>query len=104
MKLPFRKDKKEDTKKRGGYRKQECQYCHKFYGNLANHIRLKHSKEAEAEEPVKPVELTREKLLGEEDKKPKPTIYYCLDCKAELRKGEKRCWNCGASLVWDGID
>ena len=90
--------------KRGGYKKQECQFCHKFVGNLPNHIRLKHSKEAEAGEPIKPVEITRDALLKDKPKPPEEKIYYCQDCKAELRKGEKKCWNCGVGLIWEGIE
>jgi hypothetical protein len=99
------KDKKEEKApdkkhpKRGNYKQKECPYCHAMVGNLGNHVRLKHPTEAP------PREITKETLV--EGKLPKaedaPT-YYCTTCHAELRKGENPCWNCGATLVWEGIE
>jgi hypothetical protein len=95
---------KQSPRKRGSYKKTECPHCHKYVGNLKNHIMLKHPTEADG----KPLELTREKLLGSEvlpkkDTEITPVIYFCSDCKAEVRKGETNCWNCQATLLWDGI-
>jgi hypothetical protein len=84
---------------------QECPYCHKQFGNLKNHILMKH----QAEQMEQPVELTREDLIGKKPKDTKiltesePTTYICNNCKAELKKGENPCWQCGERLIWDGI-
>jgi len=105
---PKKTDKPEDKKsgKRGHYRQKECPFCHAFVGNLPNHIKGKHPTEAEK---IPPQEITKGQLLGVEPKPPKPkspgdTIYYCTNCKAELRKGETPCWNCGEDLIWEGIE
>jgi hypothetical protein len=92
-------------KKRGQYKQKECPYCHQFVGNLGNHVKMKHP----AETP--PVEVTKEELLGVLPVTPAPpkpaelttTVYFCTDCKAELRKGEENCWHCGAVMNWEGI-
>lgn len=94
----------EKSNKRGHYKRVECPYCHKTVGNLGNHIKQKHPNEVDI--PA----LDKEVLTGQ--KPPSEithlsngkTIYYCEECKAELRKGEKECWNCGTTLVWDGIE
>ncbi len=97
-------------KKRGQYRKKECPYCHNHYGNLENHIKMKHGTEAEADgRHTGSVEMTKDNLIGvktEKPPEPKPEsrVYFCTDCKAELRKGENPCWNCGATLVWEGLE
>lgn len=85
--------------KRGHYKQKECPYCHKYVGNLGNHVKLKHP----LEHP--PEYLTKERLL---DKKRTPqnegVTYACLQCHAEIRKGETSCWNCGKFLNWEGIE
>lgn len=85
--------------KRGSYKQKECPYCHAHVGNLGNHIRLKHP--AAAKEKI---ELTKEDLLAGKAKplSDEPT-YYCIDCKAELRKDENPCWHCGKYLDWTGV-
>jgi len=90
---------KTKAKTRGHYEQKECPYCHKIFGNLGNHINLKHPTEAKP----KP-ELTKETLL----RTPLPSIrltkYFCLNCRAVLRKGEETCWQCGQRLNWEGIE
>lgn len=98
------------TEKRGHYKQKECPYCHIHVGNLGNHINLKHPAERAK---VPPVDLTKQDLLGETKKHPADEtpaevkkanqLYYCQDCKAELRQGEETCWHCGAVLNWEGI-
>lgn len=93
---------------RGAYRKKECPYCHKHFGNLGNHINQLHKTEAEAQgKPAGPAEITKDQLTGKTPAPPPRSvdspIYYCTECKAELRKGENPCWHCGAVLVWEGI-
>lgn len=81
---------------------QECQYCHKFYGNLKNHIAMKHK---DQDQDQGPLELTREDLLRQRQKeKPEKAVYTCNGCGAEVKKGENPCWQCGETLVWDGIE
>jgi hypothetical protein len=93
-------------KKRGQYKQKECPYCHIHVGNLGNHIHMKHP----AESP--PVEITKEEILGikkaetpgqKKATEVTPPTYFCTECKAELRKGEEKCWNCGAVMNWEGI-
>jgi len=101
--------KEEKQKKRGSYRKVECPYCHKFVGNLPNHIRAVNQTEAERDQrpDAKPPELTKETLLGTAPKKPpetpEKTRYYCTHCRAELRYKENPCWYCGETLIWEGL-
>lgn len=94
--------------KRGSYRKKECPYCHKHFGNLGNHINQLHKIEAQAAgHAPPPVEMTINQLTGKEAPTPPRSvdspIYYCTSCRAELRKGENPCWHCGEVLVWEGI-
>lgn len=99
---------KEKEKKRQ-YQKKECPYCHKHFGNLQNHMLMVHPAELEKDGKA-PTGLTKEKLL--EPKPPAPVDppapgaapYYCQNCKAELRKNEAACWNCGITLIWDGVE
>lgn len=98
-----------EKKKRGQYKKQECPYCNKVVGNLANHIRMVHGDEAKREGyQVEKPDITKDDLLGTGSKAdnltPKPPIYYCTNCRAKLRKGENPCWNCGQLLNWEGIE
>lgn len=92
------------------YQQKECPYCKVPVGNLPNHIRLKHSDQAEAEGfTPESTEISKEALLGESKKEthssgPGVTIYYCTDCRAKLRKNENPCWKCGKQLNWQGID
>jgi hypothetical protein len=81
---------------------QECQYCHRQYGNLKNHILMKH----QAEAPGQPLELTKDDLLGKQVKEapPEQVTYTCNSCGAKLRKGESPCWQCHERLIWDGIE
>ena len=75
-----------DRPKRGHYKKQECPYCHKHFGNLENHIKLKHPLESP------PAELTKEDLINPRPVKEKvveSVRYVCVDCHAELRKAGK---------------
>jgi len=89
-------------KRRGKRTPQECQFCHRQYGNLKNHILMKH----QAESGGQPLELTKEDLLGTKEKpaQPEEKIYTCNNCSAKLRKGENPCWQCGERLIWDGIE
>jgi len=82
---------------------QECPYCHKQYGNLKNHVLMKHQAETGKEMPL---ELTKEDLLGSKEKEPpqESKAYTCNNCGAKLRKGENPCWQCGERLIWEGID
>lgn len=94
--------------KRGKYKKQECPYCHNHYGNLQNHINMKHPNESLAKKDEPPA-LTADQVLGKEKVPPAPdkpwdVDYICNDCHAEIRKGETRCWNCGKTLNWEGIE
>ena len=94
------KPKEAKESKRGHYRKVECPFCHSMVGNLGNHVKLKHPAEAQ-QTPV-----TKETLLGQQKPPPSveaPPVYYCVECKAKLRKGENPCWHCGAKLNWEGI-
>jgi len=92
-------------KKRGQYKQKECPFCHVFVGNLGNHVNMKHPGE------TPPLEITKDELLGVKGTTPlpkkatelTPPTYFCTDCKAELRKGEEKCWNCGAVMNWEGI-
>lgn len=86
---------------------QECPYCHKQFGNLKNHIAMKHGAEVQdPEHPPEPLELTREDLLKTKPppEKPEKKLYHCTGCEAEVKKGETPCWNCGRTLLWDGIE
>ena len=100
-------EKQTERKKRGNYAQKECPYCHKFFGNVQNHIKMVHPTEAEAEgRPVDPPPVSKESLLGDpppREPKPEDKIYYCQSCRARLRKGETTCWHCGAVLVWEGL-
>lgn len=92
----------EKKKKRGGYKQKECPYCKAVVGNLPNHITLKHPNEA----ATKAVEITKADIVSGKVKVSPPgekIIYACLNCKAEVRKGEGICWNCGEALNWEGI-
>jgi hypothetical protein len=104
--LKFLEDKvKSEKKKPVHYKQKECPYCKKHVGNLGNHVKMKHP----AETP--PAEITKEELLGGKTTTPAPKktseltplTYFCTDGKAELRKGENPCWNCGAAMNWEGI-
>ena len=95
--------------KRGAYKKKECPYCGKMVGNLGNHVKMAHPREAAA--AVAPPAITKEDLINPGAVKreaPVPTVgdttYYCQDCKAELRKGETECWHCGEKLLWEGVE
>lgn len=100
---------KNDKGKRGSYKQKECPYCHTMVGNLGNHVKMKHQAEAKDTPAPPPAELTKQDLLpGAVPKEKKDSeltspVYYCQDCKAELRKGESECWNCHAVLNWEGI-
>lgn len=87
---------------------QECPYCHKQFGNLKNHIAMKHGAEAQDQDQdqEKPTELTRDDLLKTKPppEKPEKRLYHCTGCGAEVKKDENPCWNCGRQLVWDGIE
>ena len=92
------------TKKRT-HSKKECPYCHNHYGNLQNHIKMKHPTEGDK---TPPPGLTKEQLTGEQPAAPPPPgpgeqQYACSECKAELRKLESPCWNCGQEMAWTGI-
>ncbi len=96
--------------KRGHYQQKECPYCHAMVGNLKNHVSLKHQAEAGEAPPLPaPQELTKDDLVtgsepkAKKDNELKPPVYFCQDCKAELRKGESECWNCRAVLNWEGL-
>jgi hypothetical protein len=96
--------------KRGAYRKKECPFCHKFFGNLGNHINEKHKTPGgQGEAPPPPPEppgMSKDTLLGKGaavKTAPLSPQYYCTSCRAELRKGENPCWNCGETLIWEGI-
>ena len=82
---------------------QECPYCHRLYGNLKNHILMKHQAETGVEMPL---EITKEDLLGPKKKEPpqESKSYTCNNCGAKLRKGESPCWQCGERLIWEGIE
>jgi len=90
---------------RGPYKKKECPYCGAMVGNLGNHVKMKHAAEA-VQEP--PRELTIESLTSGVPARRKAelaeTIYYCIDCHSQLRKGEASCWNCGAVMNWEGLE
>lgn len=101
--------------KRGAYQKKECPYCGKMTGNLGNHVKMAHPT-ALADAPA-PQPLTKEELIQEQipGTNPKADIqgkfneelsraYACANCKAELRKGETKCWNCQQTLIWEGIE
>ena len=102
--------------KRGQYKKKECPYCHKHLGNLENHIRLKHPAEAKKDgRATEPPPASKEQLLGIAPANPPADLpekitYFCQGtfegskCKAELRKGENPCWQCGEYLNWEGIE
>lgn len=95
-----------ETKKRVHYKERECPYCHIHVRNLGNHVKQKHpAAPGESPPPPAPVELTKEALLGTGPKEVSigHEIYYCSDCKAELRKGENPCWHCGATMNWEGL-
>jgi len=110
--LAFLEDKKSKQKPkekgRGQYRERECPYCHSMVRNLPNHIKLKHP--AESKKPPEPG-ISKESLLSgkapakEHDpaSNEKERLYYCINCHAELRKGENPCWNCGVYLNWEDI-
>ncbi len=95
--------------KRGNYKQKECPYCHQMVGNLGNHVKMKHQAEVKDNPAPPPRELAKQDLIpGAEPKIIQAhdltvLIYYCQDCKAELRKGEMECWNCHAVLNWEGI-
>lgn len=101
---------KTPEKKRGHYKQKECPFCGAMVGNLGNHVQLKHP----TEKGAAPREITKEDLLGQHPAAPggdaparnpaSPPPYYCQDCKAELRKGEASCWQCGAALDWSAIE
>ena len=99
----------EKPTKRGQYHERECPYCHTPVRNLPNHIRLKHPQESK--KPPEPP-ISKESLLtGVKPKKEADpasntlkTPYYCTNCKAELRKDENPCWQCGEYLNWEGIE
>ena len=89
---------------RGVYKKKECPYCNKMVGNLGNHVKMAHP--AEAVKPETPA-LNKEILITPGAVKPtgeQSIVYACASCKAELRKGEVSCWNCGETLIWDGVE
>ncbi len=104
------KEAEEKSKKRGPYKRAECPYCGKVKGNLKNHILQAHPVEAAQRAEAAPAldkgVLTGEKKPGEVEipAQPGDTAYYCMDCRAELRKGEKECWQCGAALAWENIE
>ncbi len=87
----------EDKKFHYGLR--ECPYCHRMFGNVKNHIALKH-KVADAAEPV---DITKEDLLGNPAPELEETSYTCGSCRARVRKGEASCSNCSAELSWEGV-
>lgn len=93
---------KPERKKRSKRTPQECPFCHKLFGNLKNHIAMKH----QAEDQEQPVELTREDLFKKKPppEKPGKKLYHCTSCEAEVKKDESPCWNCGRPLLWDGIE
>ena len=80
----------EKKPKRGHYKKQECPYCHKHFGNLENHIKMVHKTEAEAAGKDLTAkgkqELTNEDLTGERPREQIETeihtniTYYCTNC------------------------
>jgi len=99
-----------EKKKKRHYKRVECPYCHKVVGNVKNHITQAHPGEAAARAESAPGldkgVLTGEKKPGEIEPAfhPEDSIYYCMECHAELRKGESECWNCGQHLDWEGIE
>jgi hypothetical protein len=82
-------------------------------GNLPNHLRLKHPTE-KVQKPPEKKPLTKEEILGEKPPEDPETevqeipnykqIYACSNCRAEVRKGEAECWNCGLGLNWEGLN
>jgi len=109
--LGFKKKEEPKKKRSGGYRQKECPYCHKHFGNVNNHIKMAHKAEAEAAgrdiTPASKKEITKEDLLAGKkppEENPEDKVYYCTNCKAELRKGENPCWNCQELLKWEGIE
>jgi len=93
-------EKNEAKKRRRKRTPQECPYCHKQYGNLKNHILMKHQAETGQEMPL---ELTKEDLLKQREPPQETKTYTCNNCGAKLRKGENPCWQCGQRLIWEGI-
>ncbi len=99
-----------DTNKGKNYKLKECPYCHKFFGNVKNHILLKHQAELPGKGEDGAVELTKEDLLGKEEESQDQEEqnaeinYHCNDCGADVRRGETRCHSCGATLIWEGIE
>lgn len=91
----------EEKRHRRRHTLKECPYCHKQFGNLKNHILMKH----QAQQIEQPVELTKEDLIGKKEKPPAPEhiTYHCNNCGAELKKGENPCWQCDEHLSWDSI-
>ncbi len=81
-----------------GYRypMRKCPYCGRFFANVKNHIAMKHQAE--------PAELSRGDLLGEP--KPEPVKdpdpeFFCLNCGAFVKRGDRECWRCGEDLQWE---
>jgi len=92
---------KEQSKEKRHYRLQECPFCHKLLRNVKNHILQKHQAESGEGQTV----LSKEDLLGSREKpKDEEIVYHCNNCQAKLRKGENPCWQCGAQLIWDGLE
>jgi len=108
--MTTKKEAKTQTGKRKPYKRAECPYCHKVKGNLPNHILQKHPTEAAARAANTPA-IDRAVLTGEKPPgavemtlHPEDIVYYCTGCRAELRKGEESCWNCGQALDWTNIE
>ena len=98
------------------YKQKECPYCHAMVGNLGNHVQMKHpniagerliSKDDLLGVPVRNGKLPENPeniQLRLNEEKLHPPVYYCQDCRAELRKGESQCWQCGAAWDWSEIE
>jgi len=90
--------------------KAECPYCHKVVGNVKNHIIAVHPTQ-DADRRAALPSLDKDVILGkkpanliERPVQPEDVRYYCQDCRAELRKGEENCWNCGKAMDWNFLN
>ena len=85
-----------------GYRypMRKCPYCGKHYANVKNHILMKHGSGA--------TELTADALLGHSSPDPEPGApaapeFFCTNCGAFVKRGDRECWRCGEALAWERV-